>query len=102
MAKNATRAYLTLGDKDNNPVLYIWALNEGTDGNDIRVLIDQKNVLDPANFNITFAYIPLDDPTDARTETFKNLSLDSQNPRYVVDMIHNFSTLVDVSQDPEV
>jgi len=100
LAKNAKRAWITLGDSTGAPVLYIWALDEGTSGNAIQLNIDTKEVIDLANFNITFSYASADNPSDTTTETFKNVSLDSNNPRYVVDAIHNISTLVDVSQDP--
>ncbi len=74
-------------------------LNEGTDGNDIQVLIDH-NTIDPANFNITFNYTSKDDPSDSTSETFKNVSLNPSSARFVGDAINDISQLVTVTEVP--
>src|SRR5437016_3443376 len=97
LAKNAARATMTLNDETGNPALTVNALDEGTAGNDIQVLIDH-NAIDPANFNITFIYSSKDDPTDQRVETFKNVSLDPASSRFAQDVINDVSRLVTVSE----
>jgi uncharacterized protein len=99
LALNAAASTMTLNDEDGNPALIVTALNEGTDGNDIQVLIDH-NTIDPANFNITFNYTSKDDPSDSRSETFKNVSLDPSSSRFVSDAINDVSQLVTVTEVP--
>lgn len=97
LAKNPARATMTLNDESGNPALTVNALDEGTAGNDIEVIIDH-NAIDPANFNITFVYSSKDDPSDTRTETFQNVSLDPASPRFVDDVINDVSRLVTVTE----
>ncbi len=99
LAKNPARATMTLNDETGNPALTVNALDEGTAGDDIEVIIDH-NAINPANFNITFLYTSKDNPADARTETFQNVSLDPASSRYVQDVINDVSQLVTVSEVP--
>ena len=71
LAKNPARAAMTLNDEAGNPALTVNALDEGTAGNDIQVIIDH-NVINPANFDVTFIYSSKDNPADTRTETFNS------------------------------
>src|SRR5205085_5523215 len=97
LAKNPARAAMTLNDEAGNPALTVNALDEGTAGNDIQVLIDH-NIIDPTKFDITFLYSSKDNPADTRTETFKNVSLDPASSRFAQDLINDFSRLVTVSE----
>src|SRR5438270_5770197 len=97
LAKNPARAAMTLNDEAGNPALTVNSLDEGTAANDIQVIIDH-NVINPANFDVTFIYSSKDNPADTRTETFKNVSLDPASSRYVQDVINDVSQLVTVNE----
>src|SRR5438270_3708756 len=97
LAKNPARATMTLNDEAGNPALRVNALDEGTAGNDIQLLIDH-NSIDPTKFDITFVYSSKDNPADTRTETFKNVSLDPASSRFAEDVINDVSQLVTVSE----
>jgi len=101
LAKNPKPASLILKDDAGNPVLAVQAVDEGTSGNDIQVLVDY-NTIGQGTFNITFAYVSQDNPADIRVETFKNVSLDPQSPRYIDDAVNNVSQLVTVTENPSV
>jgi phage tail sheath protein FI len=98
LAKGATFAHKTLQDTAGHDVLTVKALDEGDAGNHIQVSVDQQDIIDKNNFNTTFSYVSQDNPTDNRTETFKNLSMDPSNPRFVEDMINGVSQLVTVTE----
>jgi len=78
-------------------VLVLSATSEGTWGNQLRVGVDYATA-DPDNlFNVTISEL-VDQNGElgvGRSETYLNLSMDSQHPSYVVGMLNARSDLVD-------
>ncbi len=99
LAKNAKSASCTLIDGENRKVLGISALDEGKAGNNIEVVVDHDTIYPDSTFNLTLNYISPDNPADSITETYKNLSMNSHDSRYVVDVINDASKLVAVDRD---
>lgn len=97
LAKNPARSTKTLNDESGNPALTINALDEGTAGNDIEVTVT-RNVINPANFDVTFIYASKDNPADTSTEKFQNVSLDPASSRFAEDVINDVSQLVTVTE----
>ncbi|MCU0541817.1 MAG: phage tail sheath subtilisin-like domain-containing protein [Oscillatoriaceae cyanobacterium Prado104] len=100
LAKNANAAFRDL-NKAAPPasnVLKVTAIDEGKSGNDIEVRIDYDTDNPASTFNLTFNYISKDNPTDRVSETFRNLSMNSQDPIYVESAINNVSRLVTVGR----
>lgn len=94
LAKNAKYASLNLQD------ITITAVDEGTAANDIQVFIDDHSTdptISSGMFNLRLSYAPQDDPADSRTETFKGLSMDPRDHRYITNVINDVSQLVKVS-----
>lgn len=94
LAKNAREATVTLDDKDDHNVLTINALDKGKAGNSIEVRVDYDTINPASTFNLILKFTPPDKPEDTITESYKNLSMNSQDPRYVVEMIKDTSKLV--------
>ncbi|MBD2253359.1 phage tail sheath subtilisin-like domain-containing protein [Nostoc parmelioides] len=99
IVKHAQSATHTLKDKSKQDVLKITALDEGLAGNRIEIQVDYKT-LNPANtFNLTLNYTSPDNPSDRLTEKFDNLSLNSQDARYIEAVINGISRLVTVKRE---
>jgi uncharacterized protein len=86
IAKNALAATRTLQDASAN-VLALTALDEGKSGNRIEVRVDYATANPASTFNLTFEQTDPDDPGATRRETFSDLSMNSNDPRYVVDAL---------------
>ena len=74
-------------------VLLIKALDEGSSGNGIQVRVDYLTSNPGSTFNISFFCAE-----DGAAETFANVSMNSADARYVVDILKSSSRLVDVSR----
>jgi phage tail sheath protein FI len=94
LAKGARTASATLLDKSGTKVLTITALDEGTAGNAIQLLV---NPISSSNFDLTVSYVSATNSADNRTELFQNLSLDPTNSRFIEDLINGISQLVTVA-----
>ena len=85
-----------------NATLTIEASSEGTWGNNLRIEVDYDTLNPDSLFNVKVtelverngALIP------GRTETFRNLSMDSQHPNYVESVINGSSNLVTATRLP--
>ena len=102
LAKDAKSAAHTLKDSGSREVLVVTAVDEGRTGNEIEVRIDYQNGV-PGNvfastFNLNLNYTSKDNPPDSITETFANLSMNSQDPRYALDMVNDVSMLVRIER----
>lgn len=100
VAATATLAALDTGVVANS--LEITALDAGSDGNNIQVSVDYNTSAPDSTFNLTFTYTNPDNPGDIRTETFSNLSMNSESFQYVLDMVNGTSELATVAIDPAI
>jgi phage tail sheath protein FI len=98
LAKGAVQATRNLADAKPEDVLAVTALDAGFPGNAIEVRIDYATANPASTFNLTVNYASPDNPTDNVSETFTNLSMNSQDPAYVVDMVNGGSQLVKVNR----
>src|SRR6266567_6134550 len=99
LAKNAKAASLDLKDRAQNVVITITAVDEGDEGNNIQVAIadhSTEQTISSGRFNLLLSYTPKDNTADSRIETFKGLSMDSQDARFVEDVINDVSQLLTV------
>ncbi len=90
------------GTSDNDTsVMTVEALNEGEWGNKLRVQIDYNTKAPEKLFNLRVARHAGTKPLDPITaaETHLNLSVDSNDPRYFVNVIENASQLIKVKQN---
>jgi uncharacterized protein len=94
IAKGAEAARKTLNNGVGNEVLNITAKDEGTSGCYIEVMVDYNTANPESNFNLTFSYASPDNPADMAVERFENLSMNSKDARYVVNVVMDSSKLV--------
>ena len=99
LAKNALAATATLHNEQSQNVLALAALDEGKSGNYIEVRVDHRTANPASTFNLTLNYTSPDNPVENVTETYQNLSMNSQDFRYALDMVNGVSQLVEVSSD---
>lgn len=100
LAKNANPAFRELNNASlSSPaVLKVAAIDEGQSGNDIEVRVDYNTDNPASTFNLTFSYTSKDNPTGQVIETFRNLSMNSQDPLYAEAVINKGSRLVTVQR----
>jgi phage tail sheath protein FI len=98
LAKDTSFATATLTDALSRPSLTITALNEGKAGNNIEVRVDDQTSNPASSFNLAINYISPDNPQDNSREKFESLSLNSKDPRYVLDIVNGISQLVKVER----
>ncbi len=91
VAKDASAAFRILQNSAIEDVLKITALDEGKTGNNIEVRVDYKTSNPASTFNIAF-----------NGETFLDLSMNSQDPRYIEDIINGASQLVEVKREHDL
>ena len=96
LARNAVAATQTLDDVSAAPALTVTALDAGSGGNDIDVLVDFDTATPDSTFNLTLRYRSEDAPTDNRVEAFTNLSMNSSHSRYVENAVNGISELATV------
>jgi uncharacterized protein len=93
LALNAAAATATLENGTGAEVLTLTARDEGKSGNNVVVRVDHDTGNPASTFNLTVEYVATN-PAEARIETFADLTLNSQDPRYAVDVIRDGSELV--------
>lgn len=101
LANGAQAASMPLLDNSSRNVLTIEALEEGKAGTDIEVRIDYQTDNTASTFNLFLNYVSKDNPAENATEIFKNLSMNSQDPRYVKDIINGNSRLIKIERNVE-
>jgi phage tail sheath protein FI len=80
-------------------VLELTALDAGFSGNNIRAQVDYGG--SNSSFNLILSYTDPVNPGDSLTETFLNLSMNSNNLRYVESVVNGSSRLISVKRsDP--
>src|SRR5262249_51086225 len=98
-ASGAAEATVTLQSQAGAAALVIAAATEGTWGNNIQIDVDY-DTLNPASlFNLTATEYTIRNgaQVQARSETFRNLSIDSGSPVYAVDIINATSAIIQAS-----
>lgn len=94
LAKGVLAASQTLQNSTLVNALRITALEEGNTGNDIEVRVSYDTGNPTSTFNLTFNFVSTENPSDSATERFTNLSMNSQDSRYAVDIVNAGSQLV--------
>ena len=98
LAKGAIAASRLLKNVTPIDVLKITALEEGKTGNEIEVRVNYQTGNPASTFNLTFNFVSTENPSDNLTETFTNLSMNSQDPRYAPDVVNAGSQLVKIDR----
>ena len=102
LAKDAVAASCSLYKSTTidpiNEVLKITALDEGKTGNNIEVRVDYETSNPASTFNLTFNFTSKDNPAEDTSETFANLSMNSNDARYIQDVVNGVSRLVKVER----
>jgi phage tail sheath protein FI len=97
LALNAKKAFRDLPDKNRNPSITVTAVDEGKEGDNIQVIVDDNTTdktIGQERFNLTISYISQDNAADNRTEVYKGLSIDKTDSRFVESVINQVSLLV--------
>jgi uncharacterized protein len=97
LALDAAAAAATLENGAGAEVLTLTSRDEGKAGNNVVVRVDHATGNPASTFNLTVEYVAAN-PAEARIETFADLTLNSQDPRYAVDVIRDGSELVTVER----
>jgi hypothetical protein len=99
-AANAQEATVVLRTSTPTSTLEVAAATEGTWGNNIQIDVDYDTANPASLFNLSaIEYVIRNgEQVPARTETFRNLSMDSQSPAYAVDVINSGSALIQTAR----
>ncbi|HEY0035840.1 MAG TPA: phage tail sheath C-terminal domain-containing protein [Longimicrobium sp.] len=84
---NATAA-TTILQAGGTDVLLLSAVDEGEAGRAIKVVVDHATSIPGSSFNLTVE-LPGENPSEARIETYPNVSMSSTDPRYVVTLLQD-------------
>jgi len=95
-ATGALAATVTLRTSTAVNALIVAAATEGTWGNNIQVDVDYDSLNPASLFNLTATEYTIKNgaQVQARSETFRNLSMDSSSPVYAVDIINATSAII--------
>lgn len=97
VAKGAGKASVIMQSKDKVNVLEIKAKSEGLWGNNLRLDIDYDTENPDSTFNLIITELKQRGKSDVlTTETYHNMSMDSNSPKYVVNVIKT-SKLIEIS-----
>jgi uncharacterized protein len=102
VARNAVAASRTLQNAAATNVLVATATDRGADGNRIELRVTYPAPNPDSLFTLTISYTNPDNPSDSRTETFANLSMNSAHPRHVLPVVNGVSSLVTLARDGAV
>lgn len=100
LAAGADEAFARL-QNDATPrvdVLEVTALDQGAEGNRIEVRVNYQTDSPDSTFNLVVTYASPENPSDNRSETFTNLSMNSDHPNYVERIVRSGSSLVTVTR----
>lgn len=96
VAVGAATASITIQDRSGTPGIRFSATSAGAWGNTLRIFINSQAATDPNNlFNVTVYQDnpkPGEDPIEL--ESFVDLSMDAQEPNYVVTVINGTSLFI--------
>ncbi len=98
LAKDAAAAFYNMQNGLPVDVLNIKALDEGKAGNSIEISVNYETNNAASTFNLILDYTSKDNPVDNISELFVDLSMNSNDARYVEDMVNDISRLVKVER----
>jgi hypothetical protein len=107
-ANGASRAALSLqsptSEGSHGDVLTVTASSEGTWGNYLRVDVDYGSTNPDSGFNLTVTEYKSQGTqlVVSRTETHRNLSMDSNSAQYAIHTVNNSSSLIRLSRDARI
>ena len=97
VAAGAAAAAVSLrNDPGDVVVLTVRALSEGLWGNNLRVTVDHDTANPASLFNLSIAEVQdrNGSPAVTRSESYRNLSMNSQSAAYAVDVVNAASNLI--------
>jgi uncharacterized protein len=100
VAQNAVAASVTLCNTAGVKALEVTASSAGTWGNSLKIDVDYDTTNPSSLFNVRVSEFVIQDgqPVQARTEVFRNLSLNSFDPAFAVAAINAGSSLIAVAR----
>jgi phage tail sheath protein FI len=101
VARNPQASFAVLNTKADgtgDDVLRIEARDQGKAGDAIQVHVDYQTAVPGSTFNLTVSYSSPDDPGGI-SESFANLSMNSNDPLYAVDVVNEGSRLVTLTRE---
>ena len=102
LAKNATTAEENLVNGDNDDILNIKSEEMGKIGNYIELRINYNTDNPFSTFNLTVIRTVENDPQAYALEEFENLSMNSNDLRYVEDVVNKESKLIRVDRIADI
>ena len=96
IAEGASGSEVTLESQAGTPVLKVVAREAGPTGANLRVQIDYNTPTPDSTFNMRVFRVNPTTLVESQTEEFLNVSMDIDEPRYVVDVVAQGSQLVTV------
>lgn len=103
VAKGAVKASVILKGENKN-LLTVEAKSEGAWGNLLKLDVDYSTTNPDSTFNLTIYEFKQQgkEVVQGRTETYKNLSMDRNSPRYVESVVNASSRLIDISRHADL
>ncbi|MCB0628729.1 MAG: phage tail sheath subtilisin-like domain-containing protein [Saprospiraceae bacterium] len=102
VALNPVAATRQLDDATPLSALVVTAVDQGSSGNFIELEVNYDTSNPDSTFNLIVNYVSPDNASENRTETFSNLSMNSQHARYVEHVVNGVSELVTVNRTAAV
>ncbi|HFE44566.1 MAG TPA: hypothetical protein ENJ18_03595 [Nannocystis exedens] len=96
IANGASSSEITLKARDLADVLKVVAREAGATGAELRVVIDYDTPTPDSTFNIRVFRVDPETLAETQSELFANVSMDSAEARYIVDIVEAESQLVTV------
>jgi phage tail sheath protein FI len=100
IAANAAAASVDLQDATNDTMLTVRANSAGVWGNALRVSVDHATSNPFSTFNLSVVRVHPVTGVELEREDFRNLSMNSRSPNYVVGVVNAGSRLVRVERQP--
>jgi len=94
VAKDPAPAYREFLNSSTTKVLKITAKDPGREGNLISVVIDHETSNPASTFNLMLQYAPTGRQSEVVSETFSNLTMNSEDARYVETVVNGSSRLI--------
>ena len=98
IARDPDPAEITLRSLSGDPVLVATAKSEGEWANAVRLEVDYKTAKPDETFNLRVIHEEQGVPVN--TESFANLSMNPNSPRYAPKFVSQSSTLIDLTATP--
>ncbi len=103
-ANGASKAALTLKSLGGTSVLSVTARSEGAWGNNLRLDVDYATSNPDSTFNLTVTEYKSNGTqlVVSRTESHRNLGMDSNSAQYAVSTVNNNSALITLARDEQI